>query len=486
MIFIRKKLIVALAAVALSGSATSGNLDDMMGDMFMMASTNPQPYSSNTRNGMFGGSLSIRVPVKNYTLMSYDAPTVSMGCSGISLSAGSFSIMNEEQFKQMIRQIGASAGMYFFKLALDQISPNIMRTLNGLEDFMSKFTLNNINTCKVGESLGKSAFNKEFNDDGVVEALKKDWGSAVSLAKGAAEDFTAIFNKGTKETTASAGGPENLPMGNLIWRSLFQKDVANSIGANNITRDKPLLMEYLQSMIGIFIVTVDNKNPDGTEATCGAVSCIDKNNDFPVSPTIGLNVIDFLEGGNGSKKYWECGGSGREEMECQKPEPKVFEFVGTRKYVHKILYGVDEGNVVQPGSLVANLQNGDELTQEQLSLLMVMPSEFMNNFVFVQKSPQASSLLVKTFEGYMAHAFAMNMVDSFLGAIRLAYTGKSGNLQKFALTKQQYNELEKREREAFDLRQKMIEAQEESRTVVQQARNIAATQPKLFYTPFKG
>lgn len=57
-----------------------------------------------------------RAPVNAYQVVNLTPPTLRAGCGGIDAYGGSFTFINEEQFRQMLRQIGANALGYAFKL----------------------------------------------------------------------------------------------------------------------------------------------------------------------------------------------------------------------------------------------------------------------------------------------------------------------------------------------------------------------------------
>lgn len=501
----KKKLVIAMLAVALVatpisgsafiGEAMSGKLDEVMEDMFgaIETSTSAQPYSSNTRNGYYGGSYSLRVPVKNYSLVQFDAPTMSAGCSGISLSAGSFSVLNADEFKQMIRQIGANAGMYFFKLALDVISPRINAVITSLEKFMQSINLNNINTCKAGETLvnamrgdGQAVENISSAIDGGIKAF----GTVVRAAENIIPDRTGDFNK-PKEEILGAIDPKKIPGGNMLWRLIIQKQVAESVGTAAVTPDVDLMREYMMSMVGTLVLVPAGglKDKDGNKlsADCTTGECVDENPVYKATKTVGISVNSLYQGGDGTQKYWACGNSGRDEMQCHQPEPKVFDFKGTRKVVHNIFFGHDEAAGPQAGSLVDNLTKGLPLTTDQIKSLNVLPGDFVRNLEAVQKDPQAILMLVSAYEEALALQMAANLGSALVGAIQMAEVGKNkpGEI-KLNLTQWQQEALMARAKEIDDLLDKAQSAQFQAHLTATTARVLAYQVPRLFANPLGG
>lgn len=505
----KKKLVIGALAVAMAfapmsgsaflteaaGTAAATQLDDIMEDMFgaIETSTSAQPYSSNTRNGYYGGSYSLRVPVKNYTLVQFDAPSISAGCSGISLSAGSFSVLNADEFKQMIRTIGANAGMYFFKLALDVISPRINAIITSLEKFMQSINLNNINTCKAGETLvnamrgdGQALADINGAIDGAVTAAGTVWRSAKNLIS----DRTSDFNKQKDEVLANVD-EKAIPGGNMIWRMLVNKQVAESIGTAAVVPNPDVMREYMMSMVGALVVVPAGglKDAEGTKlsAECTEATCIDDNPVYKVTETVGITIDALYHGGDGFRKYWACGNSGRGEMQCHQPELTVFDFKGTKAVVHAMFYGSHDAVVPQEGSLIDNLSKGLPLTPAQIKSMQVLPPEFARNLEAVQKDRQAVHLLVTAYEDYMALRMAANLGAALVGAIQMAEVGKQkpGEI-KLSLTKFQEEALKERSQEIDKYMAKANDAQFGALMATMTAKTLAWQFPRLMANPVGG
>lgn len=466
------KAVAIAIAVASAGvsSVAVGSLSETMNDMFMTTSTKPQPYNSSTRNGFYGGSVSIRAPVRNYTLMSYSAPRISMGCSGISLSAGSFSMMNSDQFKQMIRQIGSSAGMYFFKMAIDTISPSIMRNLNGLEKLMQDMTLNNVNTCKVGENLAKAALGKPNDIDETMTAIVTDAGRLAGVASNMYNDVVDAFSKKGPELADAAGGPENMKYGNNVWRLLVMAGVGQSFGVGSTTHNPDKVMEYALNMVGTMVTSTDETQP-------------------VQGYTAQLTIQDLLEGSNpdAPKFYYACKEitGDPKGMDCTEMELRTFEFEGTRRYVNNVVFGSSNGVSIEPGSLLDNLLRGAKLDNTQLSFLHALPPDFMNNFIRNQKSYAATALLVRSYSEFMALSFAEKIAGSLIRTIDLASDGKMGDRKvRFELSQMQLDALKLRKQEWSSLRGERAQAAFKAGYVLEQANRLAANNPKVFYQPF--
>lgn len=69
----------------------------------MVASTDPASVRTASRVGAVGGSFSYRQPQVNTNLVNVSFPKASVGCNGIDIFLGSFSMINGDQLVQIGR-----------------------------------------------------------------------------------------------------------------------------------------------------------------------------------------------------------------------------------------------------------------------------------------------------------------------------------------------------------------------------------------------
>jgi len=74
----------------------------------------------------------VRSPINSINLVNLTAPEIRAGCGGIDLYGGSFTFINTDQFRQILRQIGANALGYAFKLALATTVPGVRQDPDGV------------------------------------------------------------------------------------------------------------------------------------------------------------------------------------------------------------------------------------------------------------------------------------------------------------------------------------------------------------------
>ena len=97
--FCKKPIAIAVAVSMLIATPVSANVGAGMNNLFnsmggFANATPPTAYKGQTMNGYSGGGFYARTPVKNYQLMTAQAPSLNIGCGGIDFTAGAFSHIN--------------------------------------------------------------------------------------------------------------------------------------------------------------------------------------------------------------------------------------------------------------------------------------------------------------------------------------------------------------------------------------------------------
>ena len=112
-----KKLLLSLA-VCTAMIAPNAGADNAMRNIFngMMTTTSPASFETATRTGVVGGSFSYRTTNVNTNLVSMSFPKASVGCNGIDVFLGSFSMINGDQLVQVARGIAQGAAIYAFNV----------------------------------------------------------------------------------------------------------------------------------------------------------------------------------------------------------------------------------------------------------------------------------------------------------------------------------------------------------------------------------
>ncbi|MEQ5349957.1 conjugal transfer protein TraH [Proteus genomosp. 6] len=197
-----------------------------------------------------GGSLFVRVPVRNIQLISVTLPDVKAGCGGIDAYLGAFSYINSDQIKAMAKQILSNAVGYAFDLALETTMPQVKSVKDYLQRLAQDMNNLNVSTCQaaqgiVGGLAPKSQATSEFVCQSIAQnhSVFADW-AAARQGCGAGGETDKVFNK------ANAEEKKRIPRNkNLTWAA-FSKI------SQFISNDREL-KEMMQSVVGTVIY--DNK-----------------------------------------------------------------------------------------------------------------------------------------------------------------------------------------------------------------------------------
>ncbi|EFE9155563.1 trhH protein [Escherichia coli E1520] len=100
----------------------------------MMTTTSPASFETATRTGVVGGSFSYRTTNVNTNLVSMSFPKASVGCNGIDVFLGSFSMINGDQLVQVARGIAQGAAIYAFNVAVSAICADCAATINDIQN----------------------------------------------------------------------------------------------------------------------------------------------------------------------------------------------------------------------------------------------------------------------------------------------------------------------------------------------------------------
>jgi conjugative transfer pilus assembly protein TraH len=193
-----------------------------------------------------GGSLMMRAPGRNYPLINAQLPSLRAGCGGIDLFGGAFSFINKQQFVALLRNIGANAIGYAFKLALQSISPDIDKLLTELQDQMNKINAMNINSCEAAQSLVNGIVG-EYGQFG-AERLREHLPILGSVTDRVDGRLACATNAPSVVKTAANSADPNVRnatfvKGNVIWTAL------NQVGGTISRQEKELIMSVIGTVI---------------------------------------------------------------------------------------------------------------------------------------------------------------------------------------------------------------------------------------------
>jgi len=216
------------------------------------SSTNPGAYTSQTQHAFTGGSYVWRAPQETVTLTNIQMPSISAGCGGIDLFAGSFSFVNGEQLEQLLRAIIQDAAGYAFMLALEEISPIISGNVKSIQDMINEVNAQNINSCEAATAIVDNAIDA-YN--GKISTTCAVQGAANSIFADAFAGKTC-GNENPGEVAGKAQKEDDklqLPFNtNYAMKSTENTSISGDMD----------LREFYMSLTGTLVVKVANENPD--------------------------------------------------------------------------------------------------------------------------------------------------------------------------------------------------------------------------------
>ena len=290
-----KKLLLSLA-VCTAMIAPNAVADNAMRNIFngMMTTTSPASFETATRTGVVGGSFSYRTTNVNTNLVSMSFPKASVGCNGIDVFLGSFSMINGDQLVQVARGIAQGAAIYAFNVAVSAICADCAATINDIQkklQALNKFAKDSCNATYsfLSETNGPPS---QF-----ANAVSSGPASVLGSLNGLLSDFGSSMTKAPETVSAQvkAKDPEGFAekfSGNLFYMSFMDIDKGsmNIGGVTELSGYK--LAEQLMSLVGTVIINWDAK---GEKAG------------MEVRPST-MTVSDFIMGppAGGSIKMLKC------------------------------------------------------------------------------------------------------------------------------------------------------------------------------------
>lgn len=213
--------------------------------------TGPAVYRGQTGNLYTGGSIFMRTPVRNFQIVSMEAPYMRTGCGGIDIHAGSFSHINKDQLTAMFKNIGSNAIGYAFTLALGTICPDCKNGIQWMNTLASEVNRLNINSCEAAKGLMPANFKDSMET--IRTSAAASWGRVSNAYEDQAESKRNVkgdnVNTVTQLKNMRATDPRLAavdPKGNIIWRALKNMP--------DLTDDQRLI---LMSFVGTVIIKED-------------------------------------------------------------------------------------------------------------------------------------------------------------------------------------------------------------------------------------
>lgn len=363
-------------------SAMSKILKETMG-----TGTDAKAFKGATRGYVTGGNVSMRVPIWDHKVISFQPPSITAGCNGIDAFGGSFSFINADELVQLFRNIAANSVGLLFMLALETVSNEIGVNLKSFQNIIrdiNNLVSDSCNAAKAVVSLADSAlvnagYKSEMNAS--LQAAAKDYGDHYdTLMNDLGNAATRLLGDKPKETE------EEGLYGNVVWQAMKANSTFGftDISSELVDGGNPDHMkELIMSITGSIIAEQRQKDPNGKTVTQSNNS---KNNLTYSQPmdTLqhSLSFEDFLKGFDPATKKglftWKCD----DQEKCIKPAKDTStKFEGYSALLYKALCNADLKSECQTNSAIGKLatnndDSGNALSSDEQSAIMSLPSSF--------------------------------------------------------------------------------------------------------------
>ncbi len=240
-------LLLSMLIVPVARADLSSDLDNFFGNINLNV-TDPGVYEGQSAGYFTGGGIFMRVPQRNYNLLTMQFPKYRAGCGGIDMYTGGFAYMNSQDFVNMLQTIGNNAASYLFLLALRSISPQIASTMEKIQSWMQELNINNINSCNAARSLVGGAMEMFGVQNSACILQLVENGDSYSEAR--MKCTSGGQTPAVVDNPASGVASQVAANGNIAWKMLmknsyFQNDtdlaqmMMNLSGTVIVRRDTP-------------------------------------------------------------------------------------------------------------------------------------------------------------------------------------------------------------------------------------------------------
>jgi len=122
--------------------------------------TSPHSYDDQAAGYYTGGGFSMRTSSTGFQPFTLTPPSLQMGCSGIDLYTGSFSLISGNELVGLAKKLGTQAASYGFQLSLKTFAPQIENLLKDLRNLAMQANQFAVEDCQLVQSAFASALSK--------------------------------------------------------------------------------------------------------------------------------------------------------------------------------------------------------------------------------------------------------------------------------------------------------------------------------------
>lgn len=144
----------SMVPVDIARADVAGAMNDFFQDAGGAANvTGPSAYQGQTAGYYSMGNVWTRFPQKNIQPFNLQMPKATAGCGGIDIFTGSFSFINGAEMVAMMKATANNALGFAFQLAIDSVSPEIGKVMDGMANKAQQMNQMNISSCEAAQGL---------------------------------------------------------------------------------------------------------------------------------------------------------------------------------------------------------------------------------------------------------------------------------------------------------------------------------------------
>lgn len=141
------------SGVGMAHADVNSNMNDFWNSSLTMSNgRGPTSYQGQQAGYYTLGNYSLRTPVQNTQLYSFQMPSVKGGCGGIDMFGGSFSFINSDQLVALFKNIAQNAVGLLFQMAVKTLSELLGNEVEHMFDLLNSHNLGELNSCAMAQT----------------------------------------------------------------------------------------------------------------------------------------------------------------------------------------------------------------------------------------------------------------------------------------------------------------------------------------------
>ena len=399
---VRAMAVVTCVSLALGPNPAGADLSSALGDMLSVNIhvNDGGPVATQKRGGFYGGSVYVRGKITDVAVVNFTPPSFASNCGGIDLFGGSFSMINAQQFVQLLRNIAQNAAAYAFELALKNICEQCATIVSGLQKSIQAMNEFTGNSCQLAQGIVNSGIDAlELKD---VKGMQ-----GTSMTKGWNDSWGAFWGGLQQSVTAlnvNVGGVnvyQDKYSVNVTWKAIQDLNAKFVLPSNTEVR------QSMMTLVGTVILEGPANDADGNPSR-----------HFQKLAPGRLTVRDIVYGATGATIY-HCNDIGSSTGKCLTPTSANENVKGLLEHLEEAYLGT---GMTDTNSIMWKLMNGTatEKDQSQTDLVTKLGSVGSMIIKLALVSPPGSSapyLLFDQNKEYIAIELAQLFITQTIAAI---------------------------------------------------------------------